>query len=188
MAAHVAENYAHQLGNRKLGLWLFILSESMIFLGLILVRFYMQGVYRPDELNQVLGLGITGILLISSFTANRAEVLISRGNRRGFLRNLAVTLLLGLVFLLIVVAVEWPEVYHFAPPSTGYGTVFYVLTGMHAFHVLTGLLVLLVVLMQSRRDRYSPADYWGAQGGIIYWHFVDLVWVFVYMVLYLVGP
>ncbi len=88
-------------------------------------------------------------------------------------------MILGLAFLLFVVAVEWPEVYHFAPPSTGYGSVFYALTGMHAFHVLTGLLVLLVVFMQSRRGRYSPSDYW---------HFVDLVWVFVYVVLYLVGP
>jgi cytochrome c oxidase subunit 3 len=160
----------------------------MIFVGLLLIRFYMQGSFRPEELNQTLGLCITAILLLSSFTANRSEILISRGNRSGFLRYLGVTLVLGLVFLVFVVAVEWPEVYHFAPPSTGYGTVFYALTGMHAFHVLTGLLVLLVVFMQARRGRYSPQDYWGAQGGIIYWHFVDLVWVFVYMVLYLVGP
>lgn len=184
---HVAD-FPRQLGTRRLGLWLFILSESMIFIGLLLIRFYMQGSFRPEELNQTLGLGITVVLLISSFTANRAEVMIARGNQKSFLRYLGLTLILGLVFLLIVVAIEWPEVYHFAPPSTGYGTVFYALTGMHAFHVLTGLLVLLVVFMQGRRGRYTPQDYWGAQGGIVYWHFVDLVWVFVYMVLYLVGP
>jgi cytochrome c oxidase subunit 3 len=181
-------DHQFQLGNRRLGLWLFILSESVLFLALFFARFFMQGVNRPDELNQTLGLGITTMLLASSFTANRAEVLISRGNRSGFLRNLAVTLVLGLVFLGIVVLVEWPEALHFAPPSTGFGTIFFVTTGMHAFHVLTGLIILVIVYLQGLQGRYSADDYWGAQGGIMYWHFVDVVWVFVYPILYLLGP
>ncbi len=183
----IMTDYKYQLVNRKLGLWLFILSESMIFVALLFTRFYMQGVYRPSELNQALGLAITVILLASSFFANRAEVLISRGNQKGFLRNLAITLVLGLVFLVVVVAVEWPEALNFAPPSTGFGTMFFALTGLHAFHVLTGLIVLVIVFFQGRRGKYSPEDYWGEQGGVIYWHFVDVVWVFVYTTLYLVG-
>ncbi|MFQ5419279.1 MAG: heme-copper oxidase subunit III [Anaerolineae bacterium] len=184
----IMTDYKYQLVNRKLGLWLFILSESMIFVALLFTRFYMQAVNRPHELNQILGLGITVILLSSSFFANRAEVLISRGDRKGFLRNLAITLVLGLAFLVVVVAVEWPEALNFAPPATGFGTMFFALTGLHAFHVLTGLIVLVVVFFQGRRGNYSSADYWGAQGGVIYWHFVDVVWVFVYSTLYLVGP
>jgi cytochrome c oxidase subunit III len=183
----ILTDYKYQLVNRKLGLWLFILSESMIFIAILFTRFYMQGVYRPLELNQVLGLGITVLLLVSSFTANRAEVLISRGDQKGFLRNLAITLVLGLVFLIVVVAVEWPEVFTFAPPSTGYGTMFFALTGLHTFHVLTGLMSLTVVYFQGRRGNYSAEDYWGAQGSITYWHFVDVVWVFVYSTLYLIG-
>jgi cytochrome c oxidase subunit 3 len=128
------------------------------------------------------------MLLASSFTANRAEVMISRGNRQAFLRNLAVTLVLGTVFLGIVVGVEWPEARHFAPLSTGFGTIFFVTTGMHAFHVLTGLIILMITFWQGRQGRYSAEDYWGAQGGIMYWHFVDVVWVFVYPILYLLGP
>ncbi len=186
MSSSIMTDYKYQLVNRKLGLWLFILSESMVFVAVIFTRFYMQGTYKPEELSQTLGLIITVVLLISSFTANRAEVHISRGNLQGFLRNLAVTLILGLGFLVAVVAVEWPEVVKFAPPSTGYGTVFFALTGLHAFHVLTGLIVLLIVFFQARRGKYSAEDYWGAQGGIIYWHFVDVVWVFVYSALYLV--
>ncbi len=181
-------DYKYQLVTRKIGLWLFILSESMIFIALLFTRFVMQGVNRPEELNQELGLGITLLLLISSFTANRAEVLISRGDQRGFLRNLGITIILGLAFLLIVVLIEWPEARHFAPISTGYGTLFYVITGMHAFHVLTGLIVLGIAFVQGKQGRYSAEDYWGAQGGIIYWHFVDVVWVFVYPILYLMGP
>jgi cytochrome c oxidase subunit 3 len=180
-------NLKEQLVTRRLGLWLFILSESMIFIALLFSRFYMQGVHRPEELNQVLGLTITTILLISSFTANRAEVLIGHGDRSGFLRNLGATITLGLVFLLVVVTIEWPEALHFAPPATGYGTLFFVITGMHAFHVLTGLVILSIVLLQGRQGRYTPEDYWGAQGGVVYWHFVDVVWVFVYPILYLIG-
>jgi cytochrome c oxidase subunit 3 len=177
-----------QLPIRRLGLWLFITSESMIFIALFFARFYMQGVHRPAEVNQVLGLIITSILLISSFTANRAEVLIGQGDRTGFLRNLGTTIILGLVFLLAVVTVEWPEALHFAPPSTGYGTLFFVITGMHAFHVLTGLIILLIVFLQGWQGRYTVEDHWGVQGGVVYWHFVDVVWVFVYPTLYLIGP
>lgn len=185
--ATATANLQEQLVTRRLGLWLFILSESMIFVALLSVRFFMQGVHRPEELNQVLGLAITTILLISSFTANRAEVQIGQGNRTGFLRNLGVTIVLGLVFLLAVVIVEWPEALHFAPPSTGYGTLFFVITGMHAFHVLTGLIILLIIFFQGRRGHYTIEDHWDVQGGVIYWHFVDVVWVFVYPILYLIG-
>ncbi len=184
----LSHDLKYQIATRRLGLWLFILSESMVFVALLFTRFYMTGASRPEELNQPLGLGITLILLASSFTANRAEVWTALGKTREASRNLAITLLLGLVFLGIVVLVEWPEAAHFAPISTGFGTIFFILTGMHAFHVLTGLTILLIVFIQSRQGRYSPQDYWGMKGGVTYWHFVDVVWVFVYAALYLVGP
>ncbi|MEK7717633.1 MAG: heme-copper oxidase subunit III [Pseudomonadota bacterium] len=179
-------NLKYQIYNRRLGLWLFIASESVIFLTLLTSRFYMQGVFRPAEVNQVLGLIVTAILLASSFFANRAEVSIAHGDRAGFTRNILVTIVLGLVFLLGVVTVEWPEALAFAPLSTGYGTVFFAITGMHAFHVLSGIIILALVFVQGQRGRLA-ADHWSAEGAIIYWHFVDIVWVFVYPTLYLVG-
>ena len=97
------------------------------------------------------------------------------------------TIVLGLVFLAGVVVLEWPEALHFAPPSTGYGTVFFALTGMHAFHVLTGVIILALVYWNGQRGRFTAADHWGAEGSIIYWHFVDVIWVLVYPTLYLVG-
>jgi cytochrome c oxidase subunit 3 len=186
--ATVTTTLKYQIVNRRLGLWLFITSESMIFLTLLASRFYMQGVSRPHEVNQVLGLIITSVLLASSFTANRAEVAIAHGDRPAFLRFLLTTIVLGVIFLTGVVTVEWPEALHFAPPSTGYGTLFFATTGMHAFHVLTGVIILLLVFLNGRRGRYTAEDHWGAAGSIIYWHFVDVVWVFVYPTLYLVGP
>jgi cytochrome c oxidase subunit 3 len=179
-------NLKYQIYNRRLGLWLFIASESVIFLTLLTSRFYMQGVFRPAEMNQVLGLIITLILLASSFFANRAEVAIAHGDHSGFARNILVTIALGLVFLVGVVAVEWPEALSFAPLSTGYGTLFFATTGMHAFHVLSGVIILALVFVQGQRGRLAE-DHWSAEGAIIYWHFVDIVWVFVYPTLYLVG-
>jgi cytochrome c oxidase subunit III len=176
-----------QIVNRRLGLWIFIISESMIFLALLAARFYMQGTHRPEEVNQLLGLAITVVLLLSSFTANRAEIAIAHGDRQSFQRLLGATIVMGLIFLGVVVAIEWPEAMRFAPPSTGYGTAFFALTGMHAFHVLTGLFILGIVWLNGRLGRYSVEDHWGAEAGIIYWHFVDVIWVFVYPTLYLIG-
>lgn len=186
MSSH-SRSYKFHLETRRLGLWLFILSETFLFVALLATRFYMQGVYRPEGLNQLLGLGVTLLLLLSSLTAYRAEAHISSGNQAGFLRNLLLTIVMGIVFVAIVIGIEWPEAAHFAPISTGFGTVFFVITGMHTFHVLSGLLVLSIVYFQGRKGKFSKDDYWGAEGAIIYWHFVDVVWVFVYPILYLFG-
>ncbi len=182
-----ATTLKYQIVNRRLGLWLFMISESMIFLALLASRFYMQGTQRPAEVNQTLGLIITSILLFSSFTANRAEVAIAHGDRSSFLRLILTTIVLGLVFLIGVVTIEWPEALRFAPPSTGYGTAFFALTGMHAFHVLTGVFILALAFLKGLRGGYTADDHWGAEGSIVYWHFVDVIWVLVYPTLYLVG-
>lgn len=182
------ESHAIALPRRvpRFGLWLFLLSESMIFAALLTARFALQGTYRPAELNQALGLAITLILLTSSFTANRAEVALAHGKTAMFLRNLLATILLGTLFLIGVVAFEWPEAMHFAPPSSGYGTVFFTMTGMHAAHVFSGVLILSLVYRLGRRGVFGPGHMWGVEGAVKYWHFVDIVWVFFYPALYLV--
>jgi len=185
--ARTAVESASQIANRRLGLWLFIASESFLFMGFLIARYFMQGVTRPAEVNQPLGLALTVILLLSSFTANRAEVSIGHDDRSAFLRNLLATIGLGVLFLLGVVAVEWPEARQFAPPSTGYGTVLFSLTGLHAFHVLTGLILLVLMFWRGKRGQFSAQNYWDVQGSVIYWHFVDVAWVFIYPTLYLVG-
>lgn len=180
------ENLTFQIHNRRMGLWLFIFSDSLVFLGFLAARYYMNGTARPEEVNQVLGLFLTTMLLASSFFANRADVQIAHGDRAAYQRNILVTIVLGMVFLVLVVMVEWPEAMHFAPPSTPYGTALFSLTGLHTTHVLSGVVILLINFFQARRGRYSSQDHWGAEAGVIYWHFVDVVWVFVYTSLYLV--
>lgn len=170
----------------RLGLWLFITSEAFLFAALLSGRYYLHGVYRPAEVNQPLGFFISIILVASSLTAYRAEMAAAHGDQRRFRRNILATIALGLLFLTGVV-VEWWEGLQFFPPSTGYGTIFFTLTGVHAFHVLTGVIALTIVYFLGRGGRFTTGNYWGVEGVVKYWHFVDVAWVLIYPTLYLVS-
>src|SRR3972149_5410918 len=130
--AHMSD-YKYKLGNNRLGLWLFILSDSFLFIGLFVTRFYLLGGHRP-ELNQILGLIVTSVLLISSFFMNRAEVSIAHGDRKGFLNSTLITMLLGLTFLVGVVGVEWPLAgQHFGPGTGPEGAGVFLVAGVAGF-------------------------------------------------------
>lgn len=181
------ESYDYKAGTNRLGLWLFLVSDSFVFAGLMIMRINLLGLSRP-EVNQLLGLVITSVLLISSFFMNRGETLNHNGDRQGFLTNTAVTFLLGLGFLLGVILVEWRiAIEEGMTPSSGpAGAAFFMMTGMHAFHVLTGLILLAIVWMNGRRGLYDAKNY-PVEATAVYWHFVDVVWIFFYPALYLIG-
>ena len=171
----------------RLGLWLFFASESMIFAALLTTRFVLLGTSRPEGLNQALGLGLTAVLLLSSVSAYSAEASIAQGKRTAFLLYLVATIVLGTVFLVGVVGFEWREAAAMGISyQSGYGIAYFSMTGMHALHVLSGIVLLGLVLLNGRRGAYSPENYWGVEAVIKYWHFVDLVWVFFYPALYLI--
>lgn len=169
----------------RIGFWLFLFSESMLFLGLLAGRFYLQGTARPETLSQTLGLAITMILLVSSLTAYRAETAIAHGEQEAFLNNTLLTLGLGVVFM-AGVAFEWSQAFQHFPPSTPFGTVFFSMTGMHALHVLSGVFLLGLLYTNGRRGKYSASEHWAPEAIVKYWHMVDVVWVFFYAALYLV--
>jgi cytochrome c oxidase subunit 3 len=178
--------YRHRLATNRLGLWLFILSDSFVFGGLYVSRFYLLGTQVRPDVNQFVGLVVTSVLLVSSFFMNRAETAMAHGDRKTFLRGTLTTLILGAVFLLGVLGVEW----QIAPFGPGDGTgpsLFYTMTGFHAFHVLTGLIFLAVVYRNGRKGLYSPERHWAVEACAVYWHFVDVVWIFFYPALYLIG-
>jgi cytochrome c oxidase subunit 3 len=179
--------YDYKAGTNRLGLWLFLISDSFVFGGLMVVRINLLGLTRP-ELNQLLGLAVTSVLLISSFFMNRGETLMHNGDRRGFLLNTAITFVLGLGFLLGVVLVEWRLAIHegLTPDSGPAGAAFFMMTGMHAFHVFTGLILLAIVMANGRRGLYDEKNY-PVEAAAVYWHFVDVVWIFFYPALYLIG-
>lgn len=202
------DSYAFKTITNRFGLWLFLLSDAFVFAGLLVMRANLLGLSRP-HLNQNLGLFVTVVLLVSSFFMNRGEMQMAQGDVKGFMRNTLITFVLGLGFFLGVVAIEWrgvpaiaEPVLHFfgeaegAPiltastgnPLTGpVGGVFYMMTGMHAFHVLTGLIFLFVVWNNARKGVYTAEKHWGVEAAAVYWHFVDLVWIFFYPALYLIG-
>jgi cytochrome c oxidase subunit 3 len=185
----VAVAVAHHEDQRRpainqLGLWLFFFSETFLFSALGSARFYLAGVDRPEEVNQALGLGITSILLLSSFTAYQAEASMARGDRQAFGRFLLATIALGLVFV-AGVGVEWTTAEWSV--SEPYGTAFFSMTGLHASHVISGIVLLGLVYLLAQRGRFSAESHWGVEASIKYWHFVDVVWVFFYPILYLVS-
>ena len=186
------ESYEYKSGTNRLGLWLFLVSDSFVFGGLMVMRINLLGLTHPN-LNQFLGLGVTAVLLISSFFMNRGETMIKNGDRQGFLKNTLVTFVLGFLFLIGVVFVEWRLAAHeglvasFGDPAKGpVGAVFYMMTGMHAFHVLTGLILLAIVWVNGRKGLYDEKHY-PVEAAAVYWHFVDVVWIFFYPALYLIG-
>jgi cytochrome c oxidase subunit 3 len=178
--------YEYKTRTNRIGFWLFLLSDSFVFGGLAVARFNLLGLQRPDLENQLLGLAVTAVLLISSFSMNRAETLMAHGDRKGFITFTSITLALGVAFLLGVVGVEWQTV-HFGPADGVQGAVFYMMTGMHAFHVLTGVIFLAIVLRNGIKGVYTQEKHFAVEAAAVYWHFVDLVWIFFYPALYLIG-
>lgn len=181
------DSYEYKSGTNRIGLWLFLVSDSFVFGGLMVMRINLLGLSHPN-LDQFLGLIVTAVLLISSFFMNRGEILMANGDRKGFITNTLITFVLGLGFLIGVVFVEWPNaIAEGITPSSGVaGAAFFMMTGMHAFHVLTGLIFLLVVMNNARRGLYDEQHY-PVEAVAVYWHFVDVVWIFFYPALYLIG-
>jgi len=190
------DSYQWKTRTNRMGMWLFFLSETFIFGGLLVSRFFLWGGTRP-HLDPWIPLAITIILLISSWAMNRAEMAIAYDDRKTFLRYLLVTAFLGTLFFLGVLLFEWGWHFdeagqfvlgrHISPTDGVYGAVLYGMTGMHALHVLSGVIVILLIWNLGRKGHFSAERHWGVEATAIYWHYVDLVWVFFYPALYLIG-
>jgi len=180
------QDYHQKTSTNRLGLWLFLLSEVFIFGGLLVSRFYLLGAdYRP-ELNQLLGLAVTTILLISSFFMNRAETAMAYDDKKNFNISILITIVLGIIFLIGVVGVEW-RIAPFGPGDNVAASLFYIMTGFHAFHVFSGVIFLIIVYRNSRKGLYNSERHWPVEAAAVYWHFVDVVWILFYPALYLIG-
>ena len=167
----------------RIGLWLFFFSESVIFGLLLSSRFFLEGIHQ-EPVDQQLGLVITIVLLLSSVTAFTAETAMEKGNSRLCHQMLLLTIVLGTLFA-GGVAYEWATA-HFSREEA-FGTVFFTMTGIHAAHVVSGIGFLALAWNLARKGRFDSKNHWGISGTVMYWHFVDVVWVFFYPALYLVG-
>ncbi len=178
-------DYRRRTYTNRIGLWLFIISDTFLFGGLFVSRFYLLGATRPD-VNQIVGFIVTLVLLTSSFFMNRAETAMAAGDQRTFSRGILITMALGILFLVGVVGVEW-QIAPFKVSDSAMSSLFFTMTGFHAFHVLTGVVFLSIVYRNSRKGLYSTERHWPVEAAAIYWHFVDVVWIFFYPALYLMG-
>ncbi len=178
------QDLAFQPKANRIGLWMFIFSEVFLFGAFLSARYFSVGTLKPEELNQTLALILTIVLLVSSISAYLAETSIRFNHRRNFIIFTGFTILMGLVFM-GGVAIEIREALEFYPPGTPYGTTYFMLIGLHAFHVITGLIGLVIVLVLGIKGHFGSGDFWGVEGVVKYWHFVDLAWVIIYPTLYL---
>jgi cytochrome c oxidase subunit III len=188
--------YVERTRRNRLGMWLFFASEAFLFIALLAARFYLwvgeDGEMMRPDLPQIPGLIVTVVLLLSSYFMNRAEVSIAHNKRRDFMTSLIITAILGTAFLVGVIVFEWgmfPSIVegHLKPSDGVFGAVVFAMTGMHALHVLSGIVLIINVWWLGRKGHFTAEQHWGVEATAIYWHYVDLVWIFFYPAIYLIG-
>ena len=172
------------------GMTAFLGSELATFgAGFMYYFFIRAGTWPPEglpPLTSSLVLANTALLVASSFTLHWAHVAIRNENRRNFILGLAVTLLLGLVFIGGQVLEYYEFIVHegFSITSGIYASAFFGLTGLHGLHVSLGAVILGIVFVRALFGQYSAERHVSVSTASMYWHFVDVVWVFLVVVLY----
>ena len=182
------------LDNRKLLMWLFLASECLLFGSLIGAYLLYRGQSvvgpYPEELFNIPFTSVSAfVLLMSSVTMVLALAAIQRGDQRGLRIWLLGTALLGLLFL-SGQAFEFTEFNRegLSLSSNLFGTTFYVLTGFHGAHVTVGVLILLSLLVMALRGRLTQGQSLNVELAGLYWHFVDVVWIVIFTLVYLIQP
>ena len=192
-----------------LGMWIFLVTEVMFFGGLFLAYMVYRRLFpevfsaASNTLNIVIGAVNTAVLLCSSFTMVLAVHAAQIGSRKALVVFLILTMLLGGVFL-GVKAYEWNEKFQehhvpgpsfhlegTAPDRQGQAQLFFSLyfamTGLHALHMVIGEGLMLFLLFHAYAGKYTPEYYTPVDIGGLYWHFVDIIWIFLFPLLYLIG-
>ncbi len=187
----------------KIGMWLFIFTELLLFGGLFLV-YSMYRYLHPvafelgaEELDVVIGTINTAILLISSMTIAMSIPAIRKGDKKLAVLLLGATLFLALVFL-VNKYFEWnSKISHGLYPGSdtlhglGHGDtlffgLYYFMTGLHALHIIIGLILISIVMYQTGKGKINADKYVFLENTGLYWHLVDLIWIFLFPLFYLV--
>jgi len=182
-------NRSSRVEPQFLGMLLFIISEIMVFGAFFTAYFFIRVVAENPwpaegtELPKLIAGVNTAILVSSSFTMHWALEAAKAGNRRGLQAGITTTFLLGLTFLFIQIN-EYVHV-GFSPADHAQGSIFYGLTGLHGAHVAIGLTLLAFTTIRAFRGHFTPAEHRGVEVPGIYWHFVDVMWVIVFLTIYI---
>jgi len=193
--AHAAENEYTTTGlnHRKLLMWVFLGSDCLFFASLIATYMVyrgqsLNGPYPVDIIDVPLTTISTFVLLMSSFAMVQALAATNANNQRGIRIWLFVTIILGTIFIAF-------QAYEFnAFKNEGltlganlFGATFFTLTGFHGAHVTLGLIWLIALLILGFKGRLSPATSLDVEIAALYWHFVDIVWIVIFTLLYLIA-
>ena len=189
------EAYSQNLFNRpKEGwVWLFLGSEVILFSMIIGTSFGLRvasGADWPDQ-SQILNIPLTAlntfILIISSFTMVKSVDAIQQGNQASSRKYLLATAGLGTLFLTIQVS-EYLELFghHFTPTTNLFGSTFYIQTGLHGAHVFFGVLLVIFTTLRAYQGGFTRENHAGIELVGLYWHFVDLVWIVLFTLVYLI--
>jgi cytochrome c oxidase subunit 3 len=187
----------------RMGMWLFLFTELILFGGMFLVyavyRFQYPEQFRlaASELDTLVGTVNTIILLTSSLTVAMSITALQRGNKTLCLALIGTTALLAIAFL-VNKYFEWGHkfshgIYPGSPELTAkpqgvilYFGLYFVMTGLHALHVIIGMVVLIVVMIFVKRGSVHSTSYVKLESGGLYWHLVDIIWIFLFPLFYLI--
>lgn len=187
----------------KLGMWIFLLTELFLFGGLFLVYAVFRAKYSADfhtaaiELNTFIGTLNTIFLLVSSMTVAMSITAIQNDQKNLAIFLIGITIILAALFMMNKYF-EWSHKFEFRiyPGSEVlknlpqgqllFFGLYYMMTGLHALHVLIGMILLTINLFKIRNGDVSHAHYLHLENSGLYWHLVDLIWIFLFPLLYLV--
>ncbi len=195
-----------QLEASTLGMWLFLVTEVMFFGGMFLIYLIYRVLYPEawvlgsNHLDVAMGALNTGVLICSSLTMALAVRAAQTSDRSGQIRYLILTMFFGSIFL-IVKYFEYAEKFeHHLVPGAHFDmslplanqqqlffSIYFMMTGIHAIHMVVGIGLMLVILAMAWRGRFSAEYYTPVEMSGLYWHFVDIVWIFLFPLLYLLG-
>jgi cytochrome c oxidase subunit 3 len=197
MVEHVHAHHADpvvEYQTAKFGMWLFIATELLLFGGLFAAYTIYRAKYpqmfheQHAELNKPIGALNTVILICSSLTMALGVGSIKRGNQKLLRLFLLLTILLGIAFLINKYFEYGHKFEHHIYPGTSiFFALYFMMTGLHMIHVIAGLIVLTGVLMLSFTGKFSDKYNTPVELGGIYWHLVDLIWIYLFPLLYLIG-
>lgn len=178
----------------KLGVWTFLATEVLLFGALFtayaVFRMKYPEMFRVEhaKLDRVLGAVNTVVLITSSLMVVLGVDAIKRGKARLLEAFFGATIVLAAVFLCIKYVEYTTKFHHGIYPRTNlFFSVYFMLTGLHGIHVLLGMALLTYVIVLSRRGRFSERYHTPVEMSGLYWHFVDLVWIYLFPLLYLIG-
>lgn len=203
--AHHFNSLDHQHEAGKLGVWLFLATEILMFGGLFVGYLIYHGLY-PEmfeegarHLDWRLGAFNTVVLLISSYTMAAGVHHAQKGNNDKLIRNLIITIACAAVFM-VVKYFEYTHKIHegllpgqfFSYPDAAqnlgqYFSFYFCMTGLHGSHVLVGVGLMIWLIVRAKRGDFNENKYTAVEGVGLFWHLVDLIWIYLFPLLYLVG-